>query len=204
VSEIIKESDHFAVGGDFSNVFDSEDYLAMVNARDESALVLRAHLILEEFLNIWAARTTGAPDLFAGQFISFRTKLQISENLGMAADIAEVLDRFNALRNGFSHRRKHKIETSTLIALCSKVDALQSAGRTFTPCQAFEIYAEGNGPEGHRVNVSHTWSDADAIRKLLIVFIVFVMKFVVWMQAEFNRRGIACTLVTSPVADFVK
>lgn len=45
--------DHVGVGGDFARVFDAEDYMAMVNALDEATVVLRAHLVLEEFLNIW-------------------------------------------------------------------------------------------------------------------------------------------------------
>ncbi len=197
--EIDEQSGEFAVGGDFSNVFDAEDYLAMLNARDESALVLRAHLILEEFLNIWAAKTTRTEDLFAGQFISFKTKLQVSKNLGLMTEIVDVLDRFNNLRNDFSHRRRHKIEESRLDSICTKVDVLNATARSFTPCRSFEIYAEGDGPDGRRMKVSYNWANSDFKRKLLIVFIVLVMKLVSWMQAEFNRRGISCTLVTSPV-----
>jgi hypothetical protein len=54
------------VGGDFDRVFDPEDYLTMVNALDEATVVLRAHLVLEEFLNIWASRVTATEDLFEG------------------------------------------------------------------------------------------------------------------------------------------
>lgn len=100
----------FPVGGDFSNVFDHEDYLAMVNTLDDSTLVLKAHLILEEFLGIWASKLTKTDDLFAGTFVPFKTKLVIGMNLGLSKELCEVLGRFNDVRNRFSHRRKYKIE----------------------------------------------------------------------------------------------
>lgn len=75
---------HVNVGGDFARVFDFEDYLGMVSSIDETSVVLRAHLILEEFLNIWASRCTRTDDLFAGTFVPFKTKLCVCQNLGLS------------------------------------------------------------------------------------------------------------------------
>jgi hypothetical protein len=86
---------HVGVGGDFERVFDHEDYLIMFNSLDEVSMVLRAHMILEEFLNIWCSRTTGTVHLFDGTFVPFKTKLVVARNLGLASEYEEVLDKFN-------------------------------------------------------------------------------------------------------------
>jgi hypothetical protein len=83
---------YVGVGGDFGRVFDPEDYLTMVNALDEATVVLRAHLLLEEFLNIWASRNTKTENLFDGAFVQFNTKLVICRNLGLDAAFTEVID----------------------------------------------------------------------------------------------------------------
>ena len=59
---------HVRVEGDFARVFDADDYTTMINALDEATVVLRAHLVMEEFLNILAARVTSTEDLFEGIF----------------------------------------------------------------------------------------------------------------------------------------
>ena len=115
---------HVRVDGDFARVFDAEDYKTMINALDEATVVLRAHLVMEEFLNIWAGRLTGTDDLFDGAFVPFKTKLAICQNLGFDERFAKVLDRLNEIRNKYSHRRKYQIEESKLNALRDAVDAL--------------------------------------------------------------------------------
>ena len=108
---------HVRVEGDFARVFDAEDYKTMINALDEATVVLRAHLVMEEFLNIWAARVTGTEDLFEGAFVPFKTKLAICQNLGFDARFAKMLDKLNEIRNRYSHRRKYQLEESKLNAL---------------------------------------------------------------------------------------
>ena len=117
---------HVGVGGDFARVFDHEDYLIMFNSLDEASVVLRAHLILEEFLNIWCSRLTGTEDLFAGTFVPFKTKLVVARNLGLSSQYDEILDKFNELRNRYSHRRKYALQLSSLVVLKDKVNALPS------------------------------------------------------------------------------
>ncbi|MCK0507274.1 hypothetical protein [Aromatoleum anaerobium] len=98
----------------------------MFNSLDEASVVLRAHLILEEFLNIWCGRLTGTDDLFAGTFVPFKTKLVVARNLGMASEYVEILEKVNEVRNRYSHRRKYVLEQSTLDGLKNKVNALPS------------------------------------------------------------------------------
>lgn len=188
---------HVGVGGDFARVFDHEDYLIMFNSLDEVSVVLRAHMILEEFLNIWCSRVTKTDDLFAGTFVAFKTKLVIARNLGLAAEYEDILDKFNEVRNRYSHKRKYVVEQSKLDALKDKVNALH-AEPPMLPCEQFHIYAQGTDQHGKPQEIRHEWSSTDAKKRILLVVIQLVMKFVQWMQAEFNRRGVAYSLVVWP------
>ncbi len=180
------------------NVFDHEDYLAMMNAQDESSLVLKAHLILEEFLNIWAAKVTDTQDLFAGPFIPFRTKLVICRNLGIPDELFNIFDKFNDLRNRFSHRRKYKIELSMIDSIRTKVDALPSLV-SLRPCDEFEIQMEGLDATNMRRSISYKWDASDSKKKFLLVFIVFVLKLVGWMQVELKQRNIPFSIISSAI-----
>lgn len=188
---------HVSVGGDFARVFDHEDYLAMVNSLDEASVVLRAHLILEEFLNIWSSRITRAEDLFAGTFVPFKTKLWVCRNLGLSDEYFEVLDKFNEVRNRYSHRRKYALELSTLDALRMKVDALASDPELLS-CDQFELFIEGTDSNDQRKQITHTWATADTKKRIIVVLVVFVLKLVQWMQREFNARGVHYNLVVWP------
>ena len=188
---------HVGVGGDFARVFDPEDYMAMVNALDEASVVLRAHLVLEEFLNIWAARITATEDLFDGGFVPFKTKLFICKNLGFSQEFAEVFDRVNTIRNRYSHQRKYKLEESGLVGLRDAVDALPSP-QPLLPSERFEIYLEGQDANGTRGQLTYTWATADTKKRMALVQVVLVLKLVQWMQQEFNARRIKYNLVVWP------
>ncbi|TCT11048.1 hypothetical protein [Paralcaligenes ureilyticus] len=191
---------HVGAGGDFARVFDHEDYLIMFNSLDQVSVVLRAHMILEEFLNIWCSRTTGTEDLFAGTFVPFKTKLIVARNLGLASEYEEILDKFNEFRNRYSHRRKYELEQSKLDSIKDKVNALHSEP-PMLPCEQFHIYAQGKDQFGRPQEVQHEWSSTDTKKKVLLVVIQLVMKFVQWMQAEFNHRGIQYNLVVWPAQE---
>lgn len=185
---------HVKVGGDFARVFDHEDYLAMVNSFDEASVVLRAHLILEEFLNIWSSRCTHTEDLFVGTFVAFKTKLCVCRNLGLSVEYVEVLDKFNEIRNRYSHRRKYALEVNTLDSLRKKVDAL-ACGTDHLPCDQFELLIEGVDSTGQRKQITHTWSTADTKKRIVVILVVLVLKLVQWMQNAFNVRGINYNLI---------
>lgn len=185
---------HVGVGGDFARVFDHEDYLIMFNSLDEVSVVLRAHMILEEFLNIWCNLTTGTADLFDGTFVPFKTKLVVARNLGLASEYGDVLDKFNEVRNRYSHKRKYALEQSRLNSIKDKVNALHSEP-PMLPCEQFHIYAQGKDQFGRPQEVQHEWASTDTKKRVLLVVVQLVMKFVQWMQAEFNRRGIKYNLV---------
>lgn len=182
------------IGGDFERVFDGEDYLAMLNSLDEVSVVLRAHLVLEEFLNIWCDRVTGANSLFGKIFVPFKIKLAIAQNLGFATEYAKIFDKFNEIRNGYSHKRKYALQQETLNSIKNKVNALSSTP-PWRPCEELGIFAEGSDQSGQRQKIQYEWASCDIKKRLLLVFIPLVMKLTQWMQSEFDRRGIEYTLV---------
>jgi hypothetical protein len=196
-STIPSPETHVGVGGDFARVFDQDDYMIMFNSLDEVSVVLRAHMIMEEFLNIWCNRITGTEDLFEGTFVPFKTKLIIAKNLGLAPEYEDILDRFNEVRNRYSHKRKYALEQSRLDALKNKVNALQS-DPPMLPCEQYHIYAQGRDQFGRPHELRHEWSTTDTKKRVLLVVIQLVMKFVQWMQIEFNRRGIQYNLIVWP------
>jgi hypothetical protein len=193
----ISPDTHVGVGGDFARAFDNEDYLIMFNSLDEVSVVLRAHMILEEFLNIWCSRITGTDDLFAGTFVPFKTKLVVARNLGLAPEYEDILDRFNEVRNRYSHKRKYALEQSKLDSLKDKVNALHSEP-PMLPCEQYHIFAQGKDQFGRSQEIRHEWSSTDTKKRVLLVVVQLVLKFVQWMQAEFSRRGIRYSLVVWP------
>jgi len=187
------------VGGDFGRIFDHRDYLAMVSIPDEATCVLRAHLILEEVLNVWSNKVTSTDDLFRGGFVPFKTKLLIARNLGFDDGLFQILDRVNELRNRFSHRKGYVLEFSAIDALRRLVDAV-AAPITVTPCETFRATVSGLDASGNRREIDHSWSSADNRMKLVILFVVLMLKITHWMQGEFLKRGIRYVIVESGAA----
>lgn len=188
---------HVPVGGDFSKIFDPNDFLAMINIPDEALCVLRAHLILEEFLNLWSGKVTSTEDLYAGGFVAFKTKLIISKNLGLSDEIFTIMDKINEIRNRFSHRKGHALEASMLEALKRKVDlALPEA--PVLKCEEFSLWAGGKDQHGKPAQITYGWKGADTRIRFLIVFMVFMLKLTHWIQEAFNLRGIPYEIAVVP------
>ncbi|TNB97174.1 hypothetical protein FHG55_08810 [Pseudomonas jessenii] len=191
------DDSHIAVGADFSRIFDPQDFLAMINIPDEALCVLRAHLILEEFLNLWSGKITDTEDLYAGIFISFKTKLVISRNLGLDQEIFTIMDKINEIRNRFSHRKGHVLERSMLDALKIKIDAVVPTSQ-MQKCEEFQLWASGTDQTGKPANITHTWGNADTRIRFLIAFVIFTLKITHWMQSEFTTRGIPFEIAAIP------
>lgn len=187
--------DHVAVGADFSRIFDPNDFLAMINIPDEAMCVLRAHLILEEFLNLWCSKLTNTEDLYSGTFVPFKTKLVISKNLGMSGEIFIVADRINEVRNRFSHRKGHTLEKSTIDALRIKVDDLE-VNVSMLKCNDFKLFISGKDQHGAAAEFTHTWEKSGNRIRFLIVFLSFMLKFTHWIMGEFGKRGIGYEIET--------
>lgn len=184
------------VGGDFNRIFDHQDYLAMINIPDEATCVLRAHLILEEVLNVWGSKITGTEDLYAGTFVPFKTKLVIARNLGLDGGLFKLLDKINEVRNRFSHRKGYELEGSLIDSLKDHVNNMV-AGAQVSPCESLHAFVSGKNAEGERVEKKYTWEDSDNRIKFVIIFVAAILKITGWIQAEFNRRNIQFTLIST-------
>ena len=64
-------------------------------------------------------------------------------------------------------------------------------------CQKFSIFISGtNTSTGEKVQQEYQYKEADLNKKIIIIFIVLVMKLLIWMQSEFVRRGISYTIIS--------
>ncbi len=168
----------------------------MINSRDESAVVLNAHLVLEDFLNLWCSTLTGTDDLFAGGFVNFKTKLNISRNLGLELDLCKALDKFNDIRNKYSHQRKYCADSQVVESLASRINAAVPDLK-ITPCKEYVLETSGVDQSGARHETRYTWDDSTNNTKFVIALFVLVFKVTHWMQVSFDSRGIDYTLITS-------
>lgn len=185
-----------AVGGDFNRIFDHKDYLAMISIPDEATCILRGHLILEEVLNLWSSKLTSTEDLYTGIFVSFKTKLVVSKNLGMSEELFTVLNKVNNIRNKFSHRKGYQLEKSQIESLKSRVDDIVESA-TVQKCETFHVFVGGKDENGNIKEIIYTWNDSDNRVKFVLVFVILMLKITHWIQSEFNSRGINYTIVST-------
>ena len=166
----------------------------MVNTPDEAACVLRGHLVLEEFLHLWIDKITSTDDMFSGVFVPFKSKLQISRNLGLNQDHFKVLDKINEIRNRFGHRKGYEMEVSTLDSLADKIDQIPEPEKML-PTRDFEAYLSGKDQNGNLVNKKFRYAESDCRMKFIILFVVYMLKLSWWLQTEFNNRNIKYTII---------
>lgn len=187
--------EEIAVGGDFNRIFDHEDYLAMISIPDEATCILRGHLILEEVLNLWSSKLTNTEDLYAGIFVSFKTKLVVSKNLGMGDELFTVLDKVNDIRNKFSHRKGYQLEKSQITSLKNYVDDAVRPAK-IRKCEAFHLFVGGKDENGNPKETTYTWENSDNRVKFVLVFVILMLKLIHWIQNEFIGRGINYTIIS--------
>ncbi|CEP34355.1 MULTISPECIES: hypothetical protein [unclassified Halomonas] len=187
---------HVAVGGDFNRIFDHNDYLAMISIPDEATCILRGHLILEEVLNLWSSKVTNTEDLYAGIFVSFKTKLVVSRNLGISEELFTVLDKVNDIRNKFSHRKGYQLEKSQIESLKNRVDDVVESAKV-QKCETFHVFVGGKDENGNPKEITYTWENSDNRVKFALVFVILMLKLTHWIQSEFNSRGITYTIVST-------
>ncbi len=185
---------HVPISGDFSRIFEAADYMAMVNTPDEAACVLRGHLVLEEFLHLWIDKITSTDDMFSGVFVPFKSKLQISRNLGLSQDHFKVLDKINEIRNRFGHRKGYEMEASTLDSLAERIDKIPEPEKML-PAREFEVYFSGKDQNGNLLSKTFRYSESDCRMKFIILFVIYMLKLSWWLQTEFDSRNIEYTII---------
>lgn len=180
--------------GKFAEIFDKDDFLSMLNTNDESTVVLKGHLIVEDFLNVWSSLITSTEDLYAGGFVNFKTKINISKNLGLPDGICRALEKINDIRNRYSHRRKYRISTQEIDALRKSIDN-SAPGIKVVSCEEYTLESSGLDENGVRRHLMYDWKNSDSAKKLFIMFVTFLMKLVFWIQGEFSARGIGYPMI---------
>lgn len=173
----------------FKRIFDNEDMMGMYNIPDEAACVLKAHLILEELLDLWCSQLTNVEDLFIGIFVPFKTKLVVAKNLGLDSQAYEILNKVNEIRNKFSHRKRHKLERSAVDSLKNKVNAYMPNSE-ITMCEEFIMEISGVDSLGNRKTFRHDWNSSEVRIQFIIMFVNLMIRLVLWLQNEFKNRGI--------------
>ncbi|MDO6693727.1 hypothetical protein Q4574_10550 [Aliiglaciecola sp. 3_MG-2023] len=174
---------------EMNNIFDNEDILSMINIPDETACILKAHLILEELLNCWSSQVTKCDDLYSGIFVSFKVKLTISKNLGLTKEVHDLLDKVNDIRNKFSHRKKFKLEKSAIESLKNKVNNFMSEAN-ITKCEEFTLVVNGTDHTGERKEMIHKWETSENRIRFITLFMNLMVRLLFWMKIEFKKRGI--------------
>ncbi len=168
----------------------------MISIPDEATCILRGHLILEEVLNLWSSKLTSTEDLYTGTFVSFKTKLVVSKNLGMSEELFTVLNKVNNIRNKFSHRKNYQLEKSQIESLKSRVDGIVESAKV-QKCETFHVFVGGKDENGNLKEITYTWNDSDNRVKFVLVFVILMLKITHWIQSEFNSRGINYTIVST-------
>lgn len=193
--ETTSSDKYVEVGGDFAEIFDQATLLSMLNSHDEAAVALKFHLIMEEFINIWCSKRTYTDDLFAGiDFVPFKTKLAIARNLGLEIGISKALDKLNTARNRYSHRLKYNMAANDVESLSALIDNA-APEHPVNSCSSFVIESSGIDPQGRLAKQTHSWNSGNP-KKLFIMCVTLTMKTTLWIQKEFDDRGISYTLTT--------
>lgn len=91
-------NEYIRIDGDFTSIYNLKNMEGLINANDEISVILRGHLILEEFLNLWIEKNINY-NIFDDGFFSFKTKLNISKKIGLPSDYFDALNSINTLRN---------------------------------------------------------------------------------------------------------
>ncbi|NEX13905.1 MAG: hypothetical protein C1941_04285 [Prosthecochloris sp.] len=185
------ENKKYNLGGDFSQIFNSKDYLAMINIPDEATCILRSHLILEEVLNLWANKITNTKDLYAGVIVAFTVKLEIAKNLGLNKSIYTTIKKINNIRNKFSHNKDFQLKDSTITSLKNSVNSIESS-KPIKNCEDFTI--TGKSPSEKNVQLIYSWKHSNNRVKFTLIFITLILKITYLIQNEFKNRNINYTI----------
>lgn len=120
----------------------NERYLAMA-ATDHEVVgrVLRAHLIIENFLNSYLVDMFGFED-FGDLRLSFSQKAKmLPQSKFGAAWVRPGIIQLNAVRNKYGHRLDHTVDFPAISAIM-EVLSVSRSGQTFsTPIDAIEAFA---------------------------------------------------------------
>ncbi|WP_152455749.1 hypothetical protein [Roseivivax sp. THAF40] len=120
----------------------NERYLAMASTDHEVAgRVLRAHLIIENFLNSYLVEIFKFDD-FDDLRLSFSQKAKMlpKSKVG-AAWVRPGIIQLNSVRNKYGHRLDHTVEFPAISAIMEVISVSRSGQEFSTPLDAIEAFA---------------------------------------------------------------
>ena len=92
----------------YKDLFDNDEFLSYVFEQDETSVVLKAHLYLEQVINEVIKKFTKNPEGFLNE--TFHKKIIFLYSIGaISKDFSNRLAVINNIRNKFSHNFEYKL-----------------------------------------------------------------------------------------------
>lgn len=187
LEELMTHSNMSRIGADFSDVFDLNIIIALINSNDEIGAVLRIHFMLESLIELWCNKITENEDFFGFKpRPNFSLKLEIAKKLGLNAEIARFIKTFNTVRNDMAHQKENIISTKVIDSLRHALDSMPSYGEELIP-------KIGDSDWSIQIDQRrYTWNSPDMsnIDRLMFLYFTFSMKVIDIFKKELTERGI--------------
>ncbi|WP_201513120.1 MULTISPECIES: hypothetical protein [Psychrobacter] len=175
------------VGADFSDVFNLNIIIALINSNDEIGAVLRIHFMLESLIELWCNKITKNEDFFNFRpRPNFSLKLEIAKKLGLNAEMARFIKTFNTIRNDMAHQKENIISTKVIDSLRHALDSMPSYGEELIP-------KIGDSDWSIQIDQRrYTWNSPDmsSIDRLMFLYFTFSMKAIDIFKKELTEKGI--------------
>ena len=129
-----------AIEEDFNRA--NKRYLAMA-ATDHNVVgrVLRAHLIIENFMNSYLVDLFGFEDYDNLRLSFYQKATMLPKSKSSAAWVRPGIIQLNVVRNKYGHRLDHKIEFPDISAISEVLTVSRSGVQFSTPIDAIEAFA---------------------------------------------------------------
>lgn len=176
------------IGADWSDVFDLENIIALINTKDEIGAVLRIHFMLENLIELWCNKVTQHEDFFDfNSRLNFSLKLGIAKKLGLNSEIARFISTFNKIRNDMAHQKGNFISIDKIDNLRHALDSMPSYGEELIP----EI-----GDPSWAIEIDQrrfTWKSPNMsdIERLTFLYLTFGRKAIDIFTKELEGKGIS-------------
>lgn len=171
----------------FSEIFDLNITVALMESNDEIGVVLRIHFMLESFIELWCNKITKNEDFFDfSPRPNFSLKLEIAKKLGLDAEVARFVKTFNNIRNGIAHKKENAISKNNIDSLRHALESMPSFDS--------DVISEMGGSEWSiqidRQRYDWKISDMSNIRKLIFLYLTFSIRAMDIFEKELERKSV--------------
>lgn len=171
----------------FSEVFDLDIAIALMNSNDEIGVVLRIHFMLESFIELWCNKITKNEDFFNfSPRPNFSLKLEIAKKLWLNAEVARFIKTFNNIRNGIAHKKENAISKKNIDSLRHALESMPSLKN--------EVISDIKDSEWS-IEIDqrrYDWksSDMSNIHRLIFLYFTFTIKAMDIFEKELEGKGV--------------